>query len=241
MIIYSKRYPPKGFYVYAYLRPDGTPYYIGKGYGKRAWIHRDWERVGTPKDHGRIVVLESRLTNTGALAIERRMIEWYGRKDIGTGILRNLTDGGDGTVGTKLSDEAKDRIGEFWAEEWRILAPDGTLYHVSRLNKFCKERGLRAQSLAKCARGELKQWKGWQCRKMEDTRPFINLETATRKKYVSKNVWSIMDPDGKVHIFDHLREFCSKHSLTPSAISRIASGDQSVHKGWYNLTKISDP
>lgn len=157
MSIYSKQNTPFGFYIYAYVRPNGTPYYIGKGQNDRAW-KKSGHIVKPPIDPQYILIMESGLTNTGALALERFYIRWYGRLDLGTGVLHNMSDGGDGTI--NHSPQAIDKIRR--ANIGRIF----TTKHKKRISKGKKGLKMSEQSRKNISEGHkgLVPWnKGKKC------------------------------------------------------------------------------
>ncbi len=78
------------FYTYLWLREDGTPYYVGKGRRNRASAQN---RVVSPPPKERILI-EPHTSEADAFESEKFLIAYYGRLDIGTGCLRNLSDGG---------------------------------------------------------------------------------------------------------------------------------------------------
>jgi hypothetical protein len=91
------KHKPTGSYVYAYLREsNNTPYYIGKGIGSRLYKKHN---VTIPADHSKIQIIAQDLTDSQANTLEIELIAKYGRKDLGTGILYNRTDGGEGHRG----------------------------------------------------------------------------------------------------------------------------------------------
>ena len=119
---------PNRFYTYAYLREDGTPYYIGKGCGTRI-IQNTNRNCYKPKDKSRIIFLKQNLTEEEAFKHEIYMIAVFGRKDLGTGILRNLTDGGEGGSGAIRSSKIKEKISN--SMKGRIFTDD----HKKNLSK----------------------------------------------------------------------------------------------------------
>ncbi len=81
------------FYTYLWLREDGTPYYVGKGHGTRAYVwHR---RIGHAPPQECILTQEFP-SEENCFEAEKFLIQFYGRKDLGTGALANRSDGGIG-------------------------------------------------------------------------------------------------------------------------------------------------
>ena len=122
----------KRYYAYVYKYPNGTPFYFGKGTGKRILKHLWDAKAGRNLHSFNIRVIRKLLENNEhpiiekiidnidqefAVLIEQEAIQKYGRRDIKTGILVNMTSGGDGAI--NLSDETKKRMYKPKTEEER--------------------------------------------------------------------------------------------------------------------------
>jgi len=103
------------FYTYLWIRehdglfPTGTPYYAGKGIGRRAFV-KGSHRFEPPKDK-EAIILQEWPCEEDAFVAEKLLILMYGRIDKGTGCLHNFTDGGEGTAGRPCLASTRAKIG----------------------------------------------------------------------------------------------------------------------------------
>ena len=163
------------YYTYAYLREDGTPYYVGKGKGKR--IHDRNHSVSLPPEQRRIY-LKQNLTETEAFRHERYMIEIFGRINIETGILYNVTSGGQGCSANK-TEEHKDKIRqsnlktkrEKHAQTYYLEHKSGiSIKEYGTFRGICKKYNIDIGYACKIMIGQRKTYKGWSIKKLsQDT------------------------------------------------------------------------
>lgn len=156
---------PDGHYVYIHRKSsDGSPFYVGKGSGKRAWFSkagrsRYWNNVASK--HGVTVeIYKDNLSERDALELEVILIKEL--RDKGESLV-NLTDGGDGVNGYVPTQETIDLI-----RSTRIKKPvycsNGMSFDSSgdasrwlrSLVDTCDPSGIRL-----CAKGKLKSYKGF--------------------------------------------------------------------------------
>ena len=136
--------------IYTYLYKDpktNVPIYIGKGTNERAWDHL------VSKSHlGNLLrkriregyeihpIINFEVDEQTALFMEEVWIEQYGRLDIKTGTLLNLTNGGEGTSGRKHTEETKRKIGEANAKSLLGHYPTQETIEKRRVGQTGKKR-----------------------------------------------------------------------------------------------------
>lgn len=109
MTKYSSTNCPPGFYTYAYVRKDGTPWYIGKGQGRRAWQKHGSDKCRwSPPKNDQILILKLDLQEHDAFKHEIYLIGIYGLERDGGILSANQTYGGQGSSGFQQPQELKD-------------------------------------------------------------------------------------------------------------------------------------
>lgn len=112
------------YYAYLLKRPDGTPFYVGKGKGRRCYAHlKPWhlkkdenrhkvhiiEKIRADGGEPIVEILQKNLTESDAFSLETQQIKLYGRT-INGGLLCNMSDGGEGQSGFHHSEETKRKL-----------------------------------------------------------------------------------------------------------------------------------
>ena len=213
------------YYTYAYLRKtDKTPYYIGKGQKRRMFAeHLRGNGSFTPKDRGRIIILKYFVDEIEAYKHEMYMIAVLGRKDLGTGILINISDGGEGS--SNVSQRTRELIGK--AHKGKVCSEE-TKRKISETRKNSKIEcpDYLKKHYSKIHSGEGNPNYG----KKHSPETLAKISAATKGKNI-KTRWYITPNGDKIKI-DNLREYCEKNNLNHICMINLHNGHCRSYKGY---------
>lgn len=232
---------PYRFYTYAYLREDRTPYYIGKGSGRRAYIKQK-NFFKPPKDKSRIIFLKQNLTEQESFKHEKYMIAVFGRKDLGTGILYNRTDGGEGVSGLKHSKEVREKLSI--ANKGKKLSKR-TREKMSEAQKNMSEETKLKMVLSRLGYSHSEETK----RKMSETKKgkkksrehIEKIRLSSKIGEVNCKYWKITFANGAVIYKTGILQWANENGYNQSHISKVASGKLKKHKDIVAVEKLEHP
>ena len=226
------------FYTYAYLRKDGTPYYIGKGEGRRAYSKK--HSVFVPPEE-RILFLKKNLLEEDAYQHEVYMIAVFGRKDLETGILYNRTDGGDGTRGMLLTETQKNKISQRQlGEKNHFFGKKHTLETRKRMSKA--QTGEKHSMFSRKHRMESKEKisnsiKG-------ENHPLYGKghseETKMKMKDKFKKVYKITYKDGTYEIIKGMEEWIENNKISRYFLKKLKNGEINEYNDIISIGRIVD-
>jgi hypothetical protein len=207
----------KEYYTYAYLRENRTPYYIGKGSNNRAYSDHKGYVFVPPID--RILILKYFNDENDAFKHEIYLINIFGRKDLGTGILWNRTDGGDGVSGAIFTQEMRDRMSQSRMGNKNHFY--GKMHSTQSKEKMSNtKKGTIPHNKEKYLPDNEVGYSGIY---MRDYRKGVKRINKNRK-YIT--------PEGKEITIIDLKLYCKEYNLTYQSMLKLHRGLIKQHKGY---------
>jgi len=233
------------FYVYEIQYPDGTPFYVGKGKGKRMYIHLKKNddknklkqniinKIRRNGNEPITITVVNDLTEDKAYEIEKSLITHYGRRNIGTGILSNLTDGGEGVSGWTHSLETKRRLSKTSTNNKNALGhkvTDEVKLKISESNKGLKRSDEVKLKMSAVHKGELNGFYGKV--HSEETKLKMSIAAKSRVSTHKKVVVQFDLNDILLREYESAREAERSSGVDYRHISACCLGKQKSAKGF---------
>ncbi len=197
--------------VYRHRRLDTYEvFYVGIGTPKRPYEMWDrsilWKRVKNKAKGVIVEILAENLTLEDAYDLEKLLITEYGRKDLKTGSLCNLTDGGDGSYNTIKTIETRKKLSK--ALKGRVFSEQ----HLKNLTEANRKVVRSPQTIKKLRNGPTVFKKGHSLHTKEQIEKLI--------KRSSKKV--VCTTTGKV--WNKIKDCALENNINYSHLSNMVSG-----------------
>jgi hypothetical protein len=226
--------PSPRFYVYVLARPNGSPFYVGKGTGTRIYDHDNEARCGHQcykcnvirkiwRNGGQIHRYTVFTTNDEqeAFDYERELISLYGRKT-----LTNLTDGGEGASGLKHTEESKKKISRASTGRPSPKSPE----HRRKISETLKGHPLQPHVYEKFRVVNVgREYTEAHCDN-------IALGQTKGRRY------TFVAPDNT--IYEHIASvlgFAKEHNIDNDCLIKVAQGKLLQYKGWVGWIEGENP
>jgi len=224
-------------YVYRHIRLDkNEPFYIGIGtskYYNRAYRSKNrnnlWDKIAN-KGGYEVEILMDNLTWEQACEKEKEFILLYGRINISTGCLANLTDGGEGATNIVISKEHREKVAEsnrrrvFTKEDRERISISRKGRKMSEESKKKISNALKNSEKFKAAiKKNAEKYKGF--KHSEET--IKHLSKIKARKVCQKTL------DGEfIKIWDSAKQVQRETKFHQSGVSRCCNGDAKQAHGF---------
>lgn len=234
-----------GKYIYDDLEFDFEPIYVGKGNSNRPNRHKYLYKKYNTRFYSKIqsifessnklpdyIIHKSNLTEDEANNLEVELIKKIGRIEY-DGTLTNLSDGGEGQSGWKMSDEAK--LKKSISMTGKILGPhsEETRNNISKskIGKPSTKKGTKMSKESKEKMSLAKKGK------------YLGEDNWNYKRVIenpTKDTWELTDIDGNKIIIESLNNFCKENNLNVSCMKDVSSRRHKKHKIWISVVKLTN-
>ena len=235
-------------YVYLYLDPrkhveleieevqiNFLPMYVGKGTGERYAAHlieaanpilrRKIKRIEAENLSPIVIKIKDALIDSDAFALEKKLVARFGRLDLGTGVLCNMTDGGDGVS----SRDATANNNARYADGYTMSEKGRDTVRASRIktNQSVEFRKINSERNS----GTYEERYGLEtAAKMKEDRR----KQMTGANNPASKTYKIIKDTGEIEIITGLKSYCREHGLIWNTVKA------NVGKGKIVKTSVKD-